>query len=42
MAISDTAPAASYARGGKTVVPFDIKETQVTDATTGKAKTQYE
>ena len=42
MAISDTAPAKSYTNNGQTVFPFNIRETQVTDAMTGKARTQYE
>ena len=42
MALSDTHPAASYTRCGKTIVPFNITETQVTDSETGKLRTQYE
>ena len=42
MALSDTHPAASYTRCGKTIVPFNITETQVTDSETGKTRMQYE
>ena len=42
MAISDTHPAASYTSNGKTVFPFNIVETEVTDMETGKKRTQYE
>ena len=42
MAISDTYPAERYTCNGKTVFPFNIVETEVTDAETGKKRTQYE
>ena len=42
MAISDTRPAKSYTCNGKTVFPFNIVESQVTDSETGKTRTQYE
>ena len=42
MAISDTIPPKSFLRGGKVVVPFDIKKKQVADPQTGKLRTQYE
>ena len=42
MAISDTRPAKSYTSNGKTVFPFNIVETEVTDSETGKKRTQYE
>ena len=42
MAISDTHPAERYTSNGKTVFPFNIVETEVTDAETGKTRTQYE
>ena len=42
MAISNTRPAASYSCRGKTVFPFNIVESEVTDSETGKKRTQYE
>ena len=42
MAISDTHPAESYTSNGKTVFPFNIVESEVTDSETGKKRTQYE
>ena len=42
MAISDTRPAKSYTSNGKTVFPFNIVESEVTDSETGKKRTQYE
>jgi len=42
MAISDTQPAKSYTSNGKTVFPFNIVESEVTDSETGKKRTQYE
>ena len=42
MAISDTRPAERYTSNGKTVFPFNIIETEVTDPETGKKRTQYE
>jgi len=42
MAISNIRPAASYTSHGKTVFPFNIVESEVTDSETGKARTQYE
>ena len=42
MAISDTRPAKSYTCNGKTVFPFNIVETEITDSETGKKRTQYE
>ena len=42
MAISNTRPAERYTSNGKTVFPFNIVETEVTDAETGKRRTQYE
>ena len=42
MAISDTRPAERYTSNGKTVFPFNIVETEVTDLETGKKRTQYE
>jgi len=42
MAISDTRPAERYTSNGKTVFPFNIVETEVTDPETGKKRTQYE
>ena len=42
MAISDTYPAERYTFNGKTVFPFNIVETEVTDSETGKTRMQYE
>ena len=42
MAISDTHPAERYTCNGKTVFPFNIVETEVTDMETNKKRTQYE
>jgi len=42
MAISDTRPAASYTSNGKTVFPFNIVETEVTDMETNKKRIQFE
>jgi len=42
MAISNIRPAASYTSHGKTVFPFNIVESEVTDSETGKKHTQYE
>jgi len=42
MAISNTHPATSYSCRGKTVFPFNIVESEVTDSETGKKHTQYE
>ena len=42
MALSNTHPAASYTSHGKTVFPFNIVESEVTDSETGKTRTQYE
>jgi len=42
MAISDTHPAERYTCNGKTVFPFNIVETEVTDSETGKTRMQYE
>lgn len=42
MAISDTHPATSYTSNGKTVFPFNIVESEVTDTMTGKTRTQFE
>ena len=42
MAISNILPAISYTCRGKTVVPFNIVESEVTDSETGKRRTQYE
>ncbi len=42
MAISDVQPAKSYTSNGKTVFPFNIVESEVTDSETGKKRTQYE
>jgi len=42
MTISDTHPAERYTCNDKTVFPFNIVETEVTDVETGKKRTQYE
>ena len=42
ISISNTHPAASYTCRGKTVFPFNIVESEVTDSETGKKRTQYE
>lgn len=42
MAIMDTVPPKSYTSNGKTIFPINVKQTLVTDAMTGKTRTQYE
>jgi hypothetical protein len=42
MAISDTTPPASFKRGGKTVIPYNVVTKQVTDPQTNATRTQYE